>query len=144
MVGCFNLHFPNVAAEVAFDSKLLAQAHSSGGSEYRCLGNLFWQDFMYSSTYGVPINKRSIADLRARYLPDPAAPPLQLAMDVIVGVPDGSSENVVLGSLKRISPEEFSHAIVFACRDALVQGIDDAAKRKWLNLMCNQMFVCHN
>ena len=96
---------------------------------------------MHSPTYGVPINKRSIADLRARYLANPEDPPLQLPMDVIVGVRDGEAENVQMSSLKNISPEEFSHSIIFACRDALKKGIDDASKRKWLNLMRNQMFV---
>ena len=128
-------------AEVAFDIVLLGAVHDSGGSEYRCLGNLWWQDFMHSPTYGVPINKRSIADLRARYLPSPEDPPLQLPMEVIVGVRDGAQQNVQFGSLKRISPEEFSHSVIFACRDALVKNVNDASKRKWLNLMRNQMFV---
>ena len=96
---------------------------------------------MHSPTYGVPINKRSIADLRARYLPSPEDPPLQLPMEVIVGVRDGAQQNVQFGSLKRISPEEVSHSVIFACRDALVKNVNDASKRKWLNLMRNQMFV---
>ena len=120
---------------------LLESVHGSGGSEYRCLGNLWWQDFMHSATYGVPINKRSIADLRARYLPSPEDPPLQLPMDVIVGVRDGAQQNVQFGSLKHISPEECSHSVIFACGDALVKNVNDASKRKWLNLMRNQMFV---
>ena len=120
---------------------LMESVHDSGGSEYRCLGNLWWQDFMYSATYGVPTNKRSIADLRARYLPSPEDPPLQLPMDVIVGVRDDAQQNVQFGSLKRISPEEFSHSVIFACRGALVKEVNDASKRKWHNLMRNQMFV---
>ena len=137
----WSLESLSFAAEAAFDDKLLSLLHCSGGTEYRCLGNLWWQDFMHSPTYGVPINKRSIADLRARYLANPEDPPLQLPMDVIVGVRDGEAENVQMSSLKNISPEEFSHSIIFACRDALKKGIDDASKRKWLNLMRNQMFV---
>ena len=94
---------------------------------------------MHSPAYGVPINRASINDIRTRHLPLDN-PPGWWSCDVVVGVPDAKSPS--FKALKRVSPEEFSHAILFAVRDAIEQPVTDDIKRRWLTFLRNQTFTC--
>ena len=125
--------------KVSFDQAAFQEAISGGSDEFQFLGNLFWQDFLHSPTYGAPINKTSVADIRNRHLPIDN-PPEQWAIQVVVGVPDSASP-LPFGALKRLSPEEFQHAALFACRDAIAKNVGDDVKRRWLKFFRNQMFT---
>ena len=129
---------PSRVAQAPFDQKAFEVCIKAGAKEYKCLGNMFWQNFLHSATYGTPVNKTSIDDIRKRYLPIDN-PPEFWNMDVVVGVPD--SKPPPFRSLARLSPEEFSHASLFACHAALATPVNDNIKRKWLRFFRNTAFT---
>ena len=111
---------------------------STGDSTYAVAGNLFWQHFLYSATFGTPINAMAIEGLRRRHFPDVDNPPARFPVTIVIAVPDAKVPNLGM-TLKRISPEEHSHAAIFACEDALSRS--DAIKRRWLHMFRNAPFV---
>ncbi len=93
---------------------------------------------MRTATYGAPINPKSISDTRRRYfaIDDPPALfpfTVTFACETVpsLGFPTNSS-------LRRVSPEEQTHAAYFAIHDAIKEhGNDDSLMRGWLRCLRN-------
>ena len=92
---------------------------------YEAAGNIFWLNLRGSATPAVPINATAVKNLQRSHFKGPA----HFDGSVAVAVP----KNLALsfGNLRRVSPEEPEHAMLFAVRDAIRAGEAEKTLRSW-------------
>ncbi|CAJ1418510.1 unnamed protein product [Effrenium voratum] len=101
------------------------QAAMQTAGVYEAAGNIFWLNLRGSATPGVPINATAVKNLQRSHFKGPA----HFDGSVAVAVP----KNLALsfGNLRRVSPEEPEHAMLFAVRDAIRAGEAEKTLRSW-------------
>ncbi|CAE7666405.1 unnamed protein product [Symbiodinium sp. CCMP2592] len=95
----------------------------STDKSYDCAANIWWINFRWSPTPKVPLSIESVKRLQRSHFAQPRR------MDKGVKVAVGSDLALNFGNLRCISPEEMLHAMLFAVRDAIVSGADEAVLR---------------
>lgn len=101
---------------------------------YACGGNLCWQDFLWSPTPAVPINRLQINELIKYHFP-PLDPPAEYPMEIVLALEMNQEADKSFGALQRISAEEPVHACLFAIRQAIEQKASDAVMQRWRKLL---------
>ncbi len=96
-----------------FDTDMYTRAIASG--TYTAGGNLFWVDFRWSATPGVPLRLDAVKDVAANLFRAPTPYPGALH----VAVSEGFLPLNHKGSWLSMSPEEVAHAMLFAVADAV-------------------------
>ena len=99
--------------QCVFDNDLYMKAIASG--TYTAGGNLFWLDFRWSATPGVPLRLDAVKDLASNLFKKPTPYPGSLHVAVTPGFMPLNHK----GAWFSMSPEELAHAMVFAMADAV-------------------------
>lgn len=96
--------------------------------------NFFWQDFLWTPTPGVPINKSQMSFIK-NSLP-PENPPEQFPYLMSWAIPDSSFEVLAhKGSIQRLSPEEPVHQAIFSLDEAISLNLGDDILRRWRSML---------
>ena len=99
--------------QAVFDQEMYAKAIATG--TYTAGGNLFWLDFRWSATPGVPLRLEAVKDLASLLFAEPTPYPGALHVAVTADFVPLNHK----GSWKSMSPEEIAHAMLFAVSDAV-------------------------
>ena len=96
----------------------------SNSGVYRCAASFFWISLSYNAVRNVPVSKMAITDMQQKLFSSFDHYPV--SMPIVIAIPtrtyDVSSH---LGALRRVSPEEPEHAMIFAMSGALDAASDE-------------------
>ena len=108
---------------------------------YTCGCNLFWTDFRFSATPGIPLRENAIDQLVRFYFETPAP----MRQPIVVSVLDKETNPAEQkGSLAAISPEEVRLAMLFAiARDVAAGKTEEIRTWRRVVLSVNTQFVLH-
>jgi len=100
---------------------------------YKCSINGFWMNHLWLVNHRVSLVQQQLEHLAKSYPHD--KPPAALRQELVIAV-DSPSFDVQkhLGSLERLSPEEFVHVALFQLAKAITEGCEDSVLRRWLNM----------
>ena len=109
--------------QAAFNAHACAMALTSQG-KYKCGGNLFWINQLWSASPGIPINPSAVERLSSYYLETPGPVP----MDLIIAVPQPSFKPAEhKGGMLCISPDEIRISYFSAVAQAVRECTEAAA-----------------
>ena len=103
-----------------FDLDVYHRAIASAG-KYTAGGNLFWIDFRWSATPGVPVRSEAVKRMAAQHFHTPIEYPGMLHVAVTTDYEPLNHR----GSWHSVSPEEMAHAMLFAVADAVRREQDN-------------------
>ena len=112
--------------QAPFDTRSYEDALKNACS-YTCGINLFWLDFMWSATPGVPLRASAIEHMSKTLFKEPTR------MDGVHIAVTGPEFRPLehKGALKRVSPEEVTGAIVLAIARDIKNSEPDAVLQRW-------------
>ena len=113
--------------QTPFDSEECKHALRAQSKMYTCGVNLFWINFLWSPTPGVPLRCSSIETLSNSKFAEPCV------LDAVhVAVLDKDFDPLVhKGSLQRVSPEEITAAIIFTIARDIRGDAPDSILKSW-------------
>ena len=112
----------------------------SKNSEYTTGINIFWHDWNYTATPGIPLRNNAVDALFEHYFQTPARFPGML----YISVPSPTYAPLEhKGALQSVSPEEIRAAFLFAFARDVAAGAPESVLREWikLSLSCTATFV---
>ena len=112
----------------------------AGNSEYTAGINIFWHDWKYTATPGVPLRSTAIDTLMEHYFQTPARFPGILVISVLS---DCCQPLQHKGALQSVSPDEIRAAFLFAIARDIAAGATRPVLQEWLqlSLFCTDAFV---
>jgi hypothetical protein len=122
--------------EAVFDADLCKVALKKKGL-YKCGGNIFWADALWTPLPGVPVRQSAVEEIKAHYFSEPCPFPSM----VVIGVPS-KDENPMdhRGSMKRVSPEEMVHALMFRIASEIEGGATQRRLQDWRRMSLSVSF----
>jgi len=116
------------------------EASMSKNSEYTAGINIFWHDWNYTATPGIPLRNNAVDALLEHYFRTPARFPGMLYISV-PSPTDAPLEHQ--GALQSVSPEEIRAAFLFAFARDVAAGAPESVLREWMkfSLSCTATFV---
>ena len=107
--------------QAIYDAEHYAASIQASGL-YKCGGNFFWQNALFTPAPGVPLNQNAIESLVNFYFQTPAAYPLSL----LVALPNKDYDPMVhKGALRSCSPDEMKVAFIRAIAQAVRRPDDE-------------------
>lgn len=110
------------------------------GSAYISGCNFFWQDHVWMANHRMPINDSQVQQIvRAQLKID--EPPARFPFTITIAL-DSPNMQVGdhLGALKRVSPPEPAHALLFAIAAAITGQQPDGVLQRWKSLLLTTEF----
>lgn len=145
--------FSNIAQEMPLSIKDCGLQHPFNADDFRIAMkssnqgytagiNLFWCDFMFTPTPGIPVRTETIPDLMECYFKVPSPMP----HTIVISVKDGEQPLEKRGALCAISPEEVRHAMMAAIARDIANCVEPDVLEEWrrLALSCTATFQLHN
>ena len=116
------------------------EAPASKNSECTTGFNIFWHDWNYKATPGIPLRNNAIDTLMEHYFRTPARFPGMLYFS-LPSLTYAQLEHK--GALQSVSPETIRAAFLLAFARDIVAGAPESVVRKWikLSLSCAATFV---